>query len=293
MMKSTIILGALRIKPCVIRTTSGGTTLALKKSGCVRGLQIRKHRDEEITDEVYELKRMEKGKNVEETRNSPIPTPIRSPRIHTNLVSSDTEKLQELTDTPHTTTSIKLLRSPQDIMDDPHDDAHLKGENSAKWQKTSEYEAYVSGESSSGQYQQDITGRRIRIPVDEAKLRKMADEMLRQRCTSGDEAVQKFLSTSHPQKGTTPLVHSCQKDPEAPALSLINQDLLYLITVNSDPEDSFCHFISIPAIYFNDDDIKERTSRWVNKSVKKFNPYARYGVEHWKNPHAKIFYIRK
>ncbi|GJX29655.1 hypothetical protein Tco_0237734 [Tanacetum coccineum] len=31
----------------------------------------------------------------------------------------------------------------------------------------------------------------------------------------------------------------------------------------------------------------------VNKCVRKFNPYARYGVEHWKNPHAKIFYIRK
>ncbi|GJS39227.1 hypothetical protein Tco_0564270 [Tanacetum coccineum] len=61
--------------------------------------------DEEITDEVYELKRREKGKIVDETRNSPIPTPIRSPRIYTNLVSSDTEKLQELTDTPHTTSS--------------------------------------------------------------------------------------------------------------------------------------------------------------------------------------------
>ncbi|GJT54048.1 hypothetical protein Tco_0989102 [Tanacetum coccineum] len=61
--------------------------------------------DEEITDEVYELKRREKEKLVEETRNSPIPTPIRSPRIHTNLVSSDTEKLQDLTDTPHTTSS--------------------------------------------------------------------------------------------------------------------------------------------------------------------------------------------
>ncbi|GJS88689.1 hypothetical protein Tco_0771325 [Tanacetum coccineum] len=60
--------------------------------------------DEEITDEVYKLKRREKGKIVEETRNSPIPTPIRSPRIHTNLVSSDTEKLQELTNT-HTTSS--------------------------------------------------------------------------------------------------------------------------------------------------------------------------------------------
>ncbi|GJV14290.1 hypothetical protein Tco_1359613 [Tanacetum coccineum] len=65
--------------------------------------------DKEITDEVYELKRREKGKNVEETRNSPIPTPIRSPRIHTNLVSSDTKKLQQLTDTPHTTSS---SRSP-------------------------------------------------------------------------------------------------------------------------------------------------------------------------------------
>ncbi|GJZ40431.1 hypothetical protein Tco_0586994, partial [Tanacetum coccineum] len=61
--------------------------------------------DEEITDEVYELKRREKGKLVEETRNSPISTPIRSPRIHTNLVSSDTEKLQEWTDTPYTTSS--------------------------------------------------------------------------------------------------------------------------------------------------------------------------------------------
>ncbi|GJU49190.1 hypothetical protein Tco_1218745 [Tanacetum coccineum] len=54
--------------------------------------------EEEITDEVYELKRREKGKIVEESRSTPSPTPIRSPRIHTDLVSSDTEKLQELTE---------------------------------------------------------------------------------------------------------------------------------------------------------------------------------------------------
>nr|GFB77536.1 hypothetical protein [Tanacetum cinerariifolium] len=53
--------------------------------------------DDEITNEVYELKRKEKGKIVEESRNTPFPTPIRSPRIHTDLVSLDTEKLQELT----------------------------------------------------------------------------------------------------------------------------------------------------------------------------------------------------
>ncbi|GKE55555.1 hypothetical protein Tco_1494740, partial [Tanacetum coccineum] len=53
--------------------------------------------EDEITDEVYELKQREKGKIVEESRSTPLPTPIRSPRTHTNLVSSDTEKLQELT----------------------------------------------------------------------------------------------------------------------------------------------------------------------------------------------------
>ncbi|GKE34775.1 hypothetical protein Tco_1454097 [Tanacetum coccineum] len=49
--------------------------------------------EEEITDEVYEFKRREKGMIVEESRSTPFPTPIRSPRIHTDLVSSDTEKL--------------------------------------------------------------------------------------------------------------------------------------------------------------------------------------------------------
>ncbi|GJV55892.1 hypothetical protein Tco_1456897 [Tanacetum coccineum] len=57
--------------------------------------------------------------------------------------------------------------------------------------------------------------------------------------------------------------------------------------------DKSVHFYKFLAVIFNDGDIEERTSRWVNKCVRKFNPYARYGVEHWKNPHAKIFYIRE
>ncbi|GJS58870.1 hypothetical protein Tco_0653654 [Tanacetum coccineum] len=484
--------------------------------------------DEEITDEVYELKRREKGKNVEETRNSPIPTPIRSPRIHTNLVSSDTEKLQELTDTPHTTSSsssphkklaktnrlLSLFKTKptrfkryksffhelqgrygylfahlrarfmprksfdtladnlhdvmvetlpaivdkhikeqvgkqvpeqvrnqvlvyvaeglilerqkakeeterliakailqerrniqaqistqienaianvipsqvdasvrsymsrhilhvhpaqsqtssvpeqqyqlylamkadpqlqqQDIaiwlalqmkferntvlqtacrtpavrprdQDDPHDDAHPEGENSAKRQKTSEYEAYVSGESSSGQVfqeeqapstsgnqeqdddfdfwtdsyasdddeiptkqvSQDIM-EEVSLTIDEAKLRKIADEMLRQRCTSGDEH----------QYHIDQMKNFLKSD-------IVWENLLYLKKGNSGPEKIVLSLHKIPEIFFNDDDIEEQTSRWVNKCVKKFNPYARYGVEHWKNPHAKIFYIRK
>ncbi|GKE00513.1 hypothetical protein Tco_1388496 [Tanacetum coccineum] len=226
---------------------------------------------------------------------------------------------------------------PRD-QDDPHDDAPPE---------TSEYEAYVAGESSgqvneseqspssSGnqeqvddydfwtesyasdddeiptkQVSQDIM-EEVSLTINEAELKKIADEMLRQRCTSGDEhqyhidqmknflksdivweSRKEILASPHPRK-TTPLVQSCQRDPEAPALSLINQDLLYLKKGNSGPEKIVLSLHKFPAIIFNDVDIKERTSRWVNKCVKKFNPYARYGVEHWKNPHAKIFYIKR
>ncbi|GKB00917.1 hypothetical protein Tco_0828961 [Tanacetum coccineum] len=66
--------------------------------------------EDEITNEVYELKRREKGRIIEESRSTPFPTPNRSTKTHTNLVSSDIEKLQELTvtDTQTTTSS----RSP-------------------------------------------------------------------------------------------------------------------------------------------------------------------------------------
>ncbi|GJV44285.1 hypothetical protein Tco_1428821 [Tanacetum coccineum] len=61
--------------------------------------------EDEITDEVFELRRRVKGKNVEETRILPIPSPTRSPRNLFTLVSSDTEKLQELSVTHPTPSS--------------------------------------------------------------------------------------------------------------------------------------------------------------------------------------------
>ncbi|GJX22460.1 hypothetical protein Tco_0226905 [Tanacetum coccineum] len=99
------------------------------------------------------------------------------------------------------------------------------------------------------QVSQDII-EEVSLTIDEAKLKKMADEMLRQRY------------------------------PEAPALSLINQDLLYLKKGSLGPEKIVLSLHKFLVIIFNDDDIEERTSRWVNNFVKKFNPYARYGVEH-------------
>ncbi|GKD51913.1 hypothetical protein Tco_1280889 [Tanacetum coccineum] len=267
-------------------------------------------------------RRRVKGKNVAKTRISLIPSPTRSPRNLSTLVSSDIEKLQELTVTHPTpssgssepkltktnrllslikakpnrfkryksffhelqgrygylfahlkkrfmprTSSDQLADNLYDVMmetlpslvkekvteqvkkevpaqvpcrssavrtrdqDDPHDDAHPEGENSAKRQKTSEYEAYVSGESSSGQVNVEEPGpstsgnqeqddefdfwtdsyasdddeiptkqvtqeimEEISLTIDEAKLKKMADEMLRQRSTK-DHTISSKLSS--------------------------------------------------------------------------------------------------
>ncbi|GJS79024.1 hypothetical protein Tco_0728905 [Tanacetum coccineum] len=75
------------------------------------------------------------------------------------------------------------------------------------------------------------------------------------------ESKKEILASLHLRK-TTPLVQSCQRDPEALALSLINQDLLYLKKGNSGPEKIVLSLHKFPAIVFNDVDIEERTSRW-------------------------------
>ncbi|GKB71226.1 hypothetical protein Tco_0932638 [Tanacetum coccineum] len=148
----------------------------------------------------------------------------------------------------------------------------------AKRQKTSEYEAYVSGESSSGQVNIEESGPST---LGNQEQDDEFDFWTNSYASDDDEIPTKqkgnsciFLSIK-----ITPLVQSCQRDPEAPSLSLINQDLLYLKKGNSGPEKIVLSLHKFPAIVFNDDDIEERTSRWVNKCIKKFNPYARYGVE--------------
>nr|GEV88627.1 hypothetical protein [Tanacetum cinerariifolium] len=158
---------------------------------------------------------------------------------------------------------------PRD-QDDPHDDAHLEGENDAKRQKTSEHETFVFGESSSGQDYKRKPGPSMSVW----------------------ESKKEILVSPHPQNPTL-VVQSCQRDPKAPTQSLVNQDLLYLKKGSSGPEKIMMPLHKFLAVIFHDDDIEKRTSRWVDKCVKKCNPYARYNVEHWKNLLAKIFYINK
>ncbi|GKF44465.1 hypothetical protein Tco_0131017 [Tanacetum coccineum] len=62
--------------------------------------------------------------------------------LHVHLVQSQTTSIPEQQYQLTKTSAV----CPRD-QDDPHDNAHPKGENNAKRQKTSEYEAYVSRES--------------------------------------------------------------------------------------------------------------------------------------------------
>ncbi|GJV12889.1 uncharacterized mitochondrial protein-like protein [Tanacetum coccineum] len=116
-------------------------------------------------------------------------------------------------------------------------------------------ESYASDDDEipTKQMSQDIM-EEVSLTIDEAKLKKMVDEMLRQRCTSGDEH----------QYHIDQMKNFLKSDIiwETPPLSLINQDLLYLKKGSSGPEKIVLSLYKFPAIIFNGDDIEERTSRW-------------------------------
>ncbi|GKA55810.1 hypothetical protein Tco_0754882 [Tanacetum coccineum] len=158
----------------------------------------------------------------------------------------------EKTQVPQTACRSSAVRTRD--QDDPHDDAHPEGENSAKRQKTSEYEAYVSGESSSGQVNIEEPGPSTsgrdehQYHIDQMKNFLQSDIVW--------ESRKEILVSPHPRK-ITPLVKSCQRDPKAPTLSLINQDLLYLKKGNSGPEKIVLSLRKFLAIVFNDDDFEE------------------------------------
>ncbi|GKE98743.1 hypothetical protein Tco_0022094, partial [Tanacetum coccineum] len=92
---------------------------------------------------------------------------------------------------PQTTCRTSAVR-PRD-QDDPHDDAHPKGENRAKRQKTSEYEAYVSRESSSGKVNKNEQG-----PEKQTECKSLEFVTIREMCEKQTECkgVRDFIKTA-------------------------------------------------------------------------------------------------
>ncbi|GJS76189.1 hypothetical protein Tco_0726070 [Tanacetum coccineum] len=132
---------------------------------------------------------------------------------------------------PQTTCRTSAVR-PRDH-DDPHDDAPPEGENRNQKQ-VDDYdfwtESYASNDDEipTKQVLQNIM-EEVSLTINDAELKKIADEMLRQRCTLGDEhqyhidqmknflksnfvweSRKEILASPHPRK-TTPLVQSCKK----------------------------------------------------------------------------------
>nr|GEX43337.1 hypothetical protein [Tanacetum cinerariifolium] len=116
--------------------------------------------------------------------------------------------------------------------DDPHDDAHPEGENSAKRQKTSEHETYVFGESSSGQVNESEQGDEHRYHIDQMQNFLKNDIVW--------ESRKEILSLPFPQKPTP-------------------------VKGNLGPEKIMLSLHKFPTLIFPDDDIEERTSRWRQK----------------------------
>nr|GEU95991.1 putative ribonuclease H-like domain-containing protein [Tanacetum cinerariifolium] len=145
--------------------------------------------EEESSHDDYQLKSREKRKHTRFT-----------PRKKFNVLAQHLQEIMEESLPKMVDDQVKELTKTH-VLDDPHDDAHPEGKNDAKRQKTSEHATYVFGESSSSQdnesepdddelptekVSQELMNEMSQT-VDEAKLRKVVNKLLRQRCTSGDE----------------------------------------------------------------------------------------------------------
>ncbi|GJT46589.1 hypothetical protein Tco_0955304, partial [Tanacetum coccineum] len=79
--------------------------------------------------------------------------------------------------------------------------------------------------------------------------------------------LQRLYRSKNKDLQTTPLVHSCQREPEAPALSLINQDLLYLKKGNSGPEKMVLSLHKFPELGHEHKFITEIVARRANDCI--------------------------
>ncbi|GJS16934.1 hypothetical protein Tco_0411406 [Tanacetum coccineum] len=287
--------------------------------------------EDEITDEVYELKRREKRKIVEESRNTQFPTPIRSPRTHTNLVSSDTEKLQELTGRytylfGHLKERFLLRKSFDTLADHLQEvmaeslptmvDTHIKEQvkkqvpehkaidNQIPSQVDASVRSYMSGHIMHVHPAQSQT---ISVPEQQYQLylsmkNDPQPSAVRPRDQDDpyDDAHPKGENSNQEQVDDYDFwIDSYALDDDEIPRKQVSQDIIEEVSLTID-EAKLKKMADemLRQICTSGDEHQYHIDQMKNflKSdicIKKFNPYARYGVEHWKNPHAKIFYKKK
>ncbi|GJT18078.1 hypothetical protein Tco_0876784 [Tanacetum coccineum] len=319
-----------------------------------------------------------KGKGIVEIKDSPPPTPIRSPRTHTTPLSLDKEKLQELKTSNSTPSSSKPITSftlkpkldqvnhyksvfykmsrvvaeaikherqnvkkeiasmvaeavqkerenlraklsghvtndvanivPSKIKFERHtplvetcrtvvvrtrdhedhhdDDARPEGKSGAKRQKTSKNEHL--------QWNYWLKCLREMTSDDIQIMQNAINIMMRDRCNLGKEhqyhhdqmesymrnqnvweSREEDLTMQIPKKPA--LVYlSYARNPKIPPMSLVNRDLFYLKYGKSGIRKYIPSLYKIHVVPFPEDDLEELNTKWVKKTIKKFNHYARY-----------------
>ncbi|GJV61161.1 retrovirus-related pol polyprotein from transposon TNT 1-94 [Tanacetum coccineum] len=292
--------------------------------------------EEESAEDDYELRRREKGKHVKESRSTPSPTTIRSPRILSTLIYLDTEKLHELTvDDPPPSSSTPSSSSSKISATN-----HLLSLLKPKTRRFKRYKSFFN--ELQGKYGHLFCHLKRRgLSWKEKRVKQMWPSLLQMQFSRNARIFDLRFLRRLMMLSLTTFPHRDQDDPHDDAHpegenstkrrkrsehgtfmvgeSSSGQDYesepgpstssnqeqsddfdfwtnSYATNDdkgNSEPKKIALSLHKFPAVIFPDDDKEERTSRWVEKCVKRFNPYARYGVKHWKNSHAKIFYIKK
>nr|GEV20969.1 hypothetical protein [Tanacetum cinerariifolium] len=178
------------------------------------------------------------------------------------------------------------------MIDDHHDDGNPEGENSKKRQKKSKYGTYSVGESLPSQaIETEPNPSTLCIQEQLNEWMDLAQMMMKfllgkyhknlwKKCEEHQSHIDQmqnypnndidwesrkerlFLPT--PQK-PAPVYQSCQRDPKAPPMSLLNKDTFYLKHGNSGPKKYTLSLHKYHAVLFPDDEIEEKTSRWAKQ----------------------------
>ncbi|GJR27113.1 hypothetical protein Tco_1103345 [Tanacetum coccineum] len=238
--------------------------------------------EDEITDEVFELRRRLKRKNVEETRISPIPSPTRSPRNLSTLVSLDTEKLQELTVTQPTPSSgssapklTKTNRLLSLIKAKPNRFKRYKGFFHELQGRYGYLFAHLKKRfmprTSSDQLADNLHD------VMMETLPSLVKEKERKRLREDERLISKAII----MKFEKDLGENMQKA----------EDIRYEANVSKSPSFGPVKCKGTRSFYLSncrsvDDDIEEQTSNG-NKCIRSFNLIQDMCVENWKKPHAE------
>ncbi|GJT72591.1 hypothetical protein Tco_1031877 [Tanacetum coccineum] len=136
---------------------------------------------------------------------------------------------------------------------------------------------------------------------DLQRMQNALNDMMRRRCNSREEhqyhldqmniymeiqivweSKKEYLTLQIPKKLAL-VYQSCERNPKIPPMTLFNQNRFYLKNGNCETRKYVLSLHKVHAFLFPENDLEELNTRWVRKTIKRFNLYTRYVVDYWKS----------